>query len=90
MSDETLEERMARLRAECTASPEEEQRYADMFAASAAAALARRGPIRDGDISRTKWVEPTHFRVVRPAPDSEPPSKQDDDEPGDGRRRVGP
>ncbi len=96
MTDETSEQRMARLRAESAMSPEREKELADLFAASAAAALARRGPLRDGDISRTKWAEPNHFRVVRPAPDSEPapdrepPSKQDGDEPSDSRRGNDP
>lgn len=69
MTDETSEERMARLRAESTMPPERRQEPADLWAASAAAAQSTWGRLRDGDISGTKRAEPDHFRVVRPAPD---------------------
>lgn len=61
---------MARLRAMSVMSPERQQELADLRAASSAAAEERWGPIRDADVSCTKWDEPNHFRVVRPAPDS--------------------
>lgn len=77
MTDETREERMARLRAESTMSPQRRQELEDLREASRTAALERWGPIRDGDISRTKWAEPNHMRVVRPAPDSRAPQDED-------------
>lgn len=76
MTDETREQRMARLRAESTMSPERQREHADMMAAAEAAAREKLGPLEDRLISRTKWAEPNHMRVVRPAPDS--PSPQDE------------
>jgi hypothetical protein len=72
VTDETSEQRMARLRAESTMSPEEQREHTDMIEAATAAARDKLGPIEDRRISRTKWAEPNHFRVVRPAPDTRP------------------
>lgn len=72
MTDETSEERMARLRAESTMSREQHREYTDLIEAATAAAREKLGPMEDRHISRTKWAEPDHFRVVRPALDPQP------------------
>lgn len=66
----TNEARMARLRAESTMSPEQQREYTDMIEAATVAAVEKLGPIADRHISHTKWAEPNHFRIVRPAPDT--------------------